>query len=314
MKNLVTKLVFVFNLVAVAFSSLDVKADPISSLRVPITSEDRDLIIEGATYETPDDKLPEYARWFCPPFRYENDVLNDGENSFTVCGINSNEVLKAITSITGVRLNTLEKRAVGLQHNDADLGVTLFQGECPVEWKGINNLSARHSGQGFIWESQSLRALLLQDNYKVFERCRLTHQKLARPLLIALREFETKKKGEKGVEFSYEGEGGKWLKYRVDGEQMGANSGLQIGADMRNVFRSGWVGIGVQGSFFNDELFADWIFKITKLSGDKKGSELSGDALTPHLIYRYGFYQGAYYRIHPERIARFFELSDCMPK
>jgi len=48
------------------------------------------------------------------------------------------------------------------------------------------------------------------------------------------------------------------------------------------------------------------------------------DALTPHMVYRYGFYQGGKYRTDPKRIIEFFgirpsksnkkAIEKCLPK
>ncbi len=73
---------------------------------------------------------------------------------------------------------------------------------------------------------------------------------------------------------------------------------------------SGWMGRGVQGSFLNDELFMNQPFTFKKLDakpGEK--TQLTIDGLTPHLIYRYGFYQGGEYRTDPADIADFFGLT-----
>jgi len=74
---------------------------------------------------------------------------------------------------------------------------------------------------------------------------------------------------------------------------------------------SGWTGRGVQGSFFNDELFSNNVYVIEKVApapGEQKSFAIDG--LTPHLIHRYGFYQGGEYRQGPDAIAKFFGIKE----
>lgn len=231
-------------------------------------------------------------------YRYRQDVDRDKENAFTVGGENSDEVIKKMTGISGVDLETLEKRArpVG--------GTSTFLSPVEKHWEGSTQTYLRKSGDGFIEKEQSLRDLLLTDNQTV-RKLGLTHQKIAEPLLAAMKEYESMGVGkagreEKNASFNFEFQG---RKYHFESTQGG---GVYVIGGAEQLHKSGWEYSPLQGSFFNDHLFANYGFTITEVS---TGAKLKGDALTPHLIHRYGFYQGGSYRMDPHKIADFFHLG-----
>jgi hypothetical protein len=133
------------------------------------------------------------------------------------------------------------------------------------------------------------------------------HQKVAEPLLTAIETFETQNSKVQGpVPFMYNGKN-----YFIEGRIMGigrlravSQQGSQWDRQPKDQFKSGWVSDGIQGSFFNDDLFGNWEYRIRDAAGTK---EILGDALTPHLIHRYGFYQSGKYRMDPEKIIAFFK-------
>jgi len=224
--------------------------------------------------------------------------------------------LNRAKSITGVALDFLTERAKGHPQKSQ------FGKRTGPAWEGINNTKLRSSGDGFIKPEQSIRDLLVKDN-KAVRDLDLTHQKIAEPILMGIEAIKdavaANKKTAKGdeVSFSFGGE-----EYLISRSMMGGaiklfpivktveeESENQRKFQLRMKGRppgTAWIGAGVQGSFFNDELFEDFICTIKR---KKDGKTLTIDMLTPHLIYRYGFYQGGDYRIEPKTIASFFELK-----
>lgn len=180
--------------------------------------------------------------------------------------------------------------------------------------------AARNPPAASLKESQeALRNLLIEDNQRA-RRLGLSHQWLAQPLLMGIAATQTDKEGNKStVVFEYMG-----ISYRVTVGSMGGEVDMLWGVSKTleefaekkrkkgippgNLGDSGWTGRGTQGSFFNDEIFSNRIYTFERLdsTGNTTGS-LTIDGMTPHLIYRYGFYQGGRYRTPPEKIANFFK-------
>ena len=85
-------------------------------------------------------------------------------------------------------------------------------------------------------------------------------------------------------------------------------TGIPMGRLIKPKKRSGWGIMATQGSPFHDDIQANWI--VTIRHATSKTKVLTIDALTPHLMYRYGFYQGGFYRKSgPQDIAKFFGLN-----
>lgn len=243
------------------------------------------------------------------PYVYQTDVLIAGGNRpvFVIAGVNSNEAIANIGSLTGVTLEVLTDRALpnaeeyagewGRSDNDTEL------------FQGLDLVFHRRSGVGQIGRNETMREVLMRDNALVLGQ-NLTHQRVAEPLLSMITDFESelqkatstriKPNSDLGVDMSFNLKG---REYKVSSNSMGRFFFLQQGNDVH----SGWIGSAVQGSIFNDLIFADWYFTITDVS---TGKTLKGDALTPHLIYRYGFYQSGPYRMDPQAIIDFFDLAE----
>lgn len=241
---------------------------------------------------------PDFREFTPKPYRYAQDVAMDGERAFRVGGENSDEAIARMRSLTGLPLETLNQRARPVGATSSQLG-SLFHEKAEPHWEGASHTHMRKSGDGFMSHNENVRDLLLKDNRRVRE-LGLTHQKVARPILDAMKRYEQLKTRQ----FTFE-VGGK--KYKFEAEHAAGNDLSQPGTTYdTHVDRSGWGEGGVQGSFFNDNLFANYHMRIRDLT---TGKTLELDALTPHLIHRYGFYQGGLYRTPPERIAEFFRLK-----
>ncbi len=180
--------------------------------------------------------------------------------------------------------------------------------------------AAKNPPSASLNESQeALRNLLLSDN-QAARNLGLSHQWIAQPLLMGiaagLSENEDKPKP---VFFAYMG-----VQYKISTEMMGgevdivglvsksskefAEKKRRMGVPAGTLGDSGWTGRGTQGSFFNDEIFSNRLYKFERLDSEGRTIDtLVIDGMTPHLIYRYGFYQGGEYRTPPEKIANFFK-------
>jgi len=173
---------------------------------------------------------------------------------------------------------------------------------------------------------QDFRDLLLKDNQLV-RAAGLTHQKIAEPMLAGFealyKALASGKKLQEGesIPFSYDGQeysispthmGGhiKVLPIRTE-EELAEYHKERLERLKKRPPGTAWLGAGVQGSVFHDELFEDSIFTIQR---KKDGKNLQKDMLTPHLIYRYGFYQGGDYRVDPKEVADFFGLKGDQAK
>ncbi len=128
----------------------------------------------------------------------------------------------------------------------------------------------KSSGAGFLGEREKFEDVLAADHKHVTEDLKLTHQALAEPLLkmMAAHYFGFPD------EFTYMGYRYKWSEV-------------------------GWM--GSQFSPFNDGTSASHDITLTNLDS---GATLTFSALVPHMIYRYGFYEGkgTSYRVEPDAI------------
>ncbi len=264
---------------------------------IPFSGVSRDNFIEGSIAG----KLAQsalYASLTPKPFVYATDFKNDGDAAFVVAGVNPSSRLRKLRSLTGLSMDRVDGRMVA---SNAKL---LKRDLAHVEksWTGIGNVGIRRSNDGFLSSGEKFLERLMADNDLVLGQ-KLTHQKVAEPLMKAIGTFEA---AQADGTFEY---GGK--KYAIKAGKMAGDSflfDLLKKSDIRRTSRSGWIGFGMQGSPFNDELFANWYFEITPATG---GKGIRGDALTSQLIYRYGFYQGGKYRMDPSAIIRFFEIKSA---
>lgn len=255
-----------------------------------------------------------YAARDVKPFYYKDDVQKDKNHAFLIGGVNSEQTLKKITQITGLPLEELESRMYGSGNKGMGIYIKDFDNflHNNPTWKKTSYCLQRNSSTGFLAKSQKLRDVLIKDNRTVLSSG-LTHQKVAAPLIQAIKQFE-----ENQNNFVIKAKKEKALpKVILNGKEYLILPQYMVSIDAhpfsiegfitdKPEYRSGWVGFGIQGSSFNDELFANWAFTLVDPKTKKR---LAIDALTPHLIHRYGFYQGGPYRVAPEEIINFFGLS-----
>ncbi|MBI1862448.1 MAG: hypothetical protein HYR96_16160 [Deltaproteobacteria bacterium] len=316
MRNELKVLVSVFVFLGLASP---VKAGP-PVVEVRVRPEDREVQFVAGETKVGGVNAP-YALLKPEPFIYSTDATEQKRirgfetRPFVVAGLNCDKTIKHVATITGVEVETLSRRArPGNQSPDTDKA-----------WKGINNRNVRSSFDGFLKNGQSIVDVLAEDNETV-RGAGITHQMVAAPILTALEHMSvmvdegTDWDPEVGFEVKYEGH-----KYTVKEGTLGLLyfPGLAYDDDMKKVeekdlpkmrakarkkvksYHSGWTGAGVQGSFFNDEIYSSCNLSFTR----EDGKTLAIDCLTPHLIYRYGFYQGGPYRKDPSDIIKFFGLQ-----
>ena len=289
-------------------------------LDVKVRSEDRDIQLSAAEIKVKG--VPAlYAAHRPKPFTYLSDTQPPKKGGgvekqpFLVAGVNCDRTLKAVPTITGVEVDILSQR--GRPGNGAP--------ESDPAWNGINNRAHRSSIDGFLKVGQPIRDVLLKDNATV-RAAGLTHQQVASPALATMEEVaELVEQGkdwdpDSGFEMAISG-----TQYRVKVNNLGTVyfPGLRYDDNMNRVrdedmprvraaarkkaksYRTGWTGAGIQGSPFQDELYSSCSLTFSR----PDGKQLTVDCLTPHLIYRYGFYQGGPYRQEPEALIHFFNLK-----
>lgn len=139
---------------------------------------------------------------------------------------------------------------------------------------------AASSESGFLGEAESLIEVLAADNDTVTQKLKLSHAQLARPLLV-IGYYAARHASTKPIAVSY----GK--------EVFEVNSALSR---------------GFQESPFEDGTKTNATILITNL---RTGQKLNYSLLVPHMIERYGFYEGkgTPYRVDPAKIAQVLGLS-----
>ena len=234
------------------------------------------------------------------PFYYQEDVTAAQaagvDSVFVVAGVNCSQDLRKVVTITGTDIDSLNKRG------HPEIPGKPYAGNPPApHWQGMNRIYSRHSAEGFLAPKEQLIDRLVTDNDFVLGK-RLTHQQIAEPILRASEVVQkTALAGEKPPVFEFSGH-----QYKISYGKMGGLMAYVGPAANNPTLKNGWVGDGVQGSFFRDELFASKILIFEKVPG---GERFEIDALTPHLIYRYGFYQGGDYRTKPQTVIDYFGLK-----
>lgn len=226
----------------------------------------------------------------CPkPFIYKADAKLDNTNAFIIAGMNSPEKLARIKGVTGVSWDLLNKRAQKANYDAADW----FPGADPKQ---------RGSMYGFV-RDKSVQDLIIDDTKNVVSM-NLTHQLLAAPLVQAIEAIEQAPviSGKKQNQARFTFNNRTYIVDAVNDECVFRKDG---DCPKSNLW-SGWSNSG-QGTPFNDKIFSSWYGKITD---SETGETINIDSLTPHMICRYGFYQGSEFRIPPEKIAKFFRLND----
>jgi hypothetical protein len=138
-----------------------------------------------------------------------------------------------------------------------------------------------YSAEGFLGKEERLLDVLVADNLFVLEQNGLTHQDLARPLLRV-------------------GYGAVHSKVVKTAEIRYGKLRLKIHATLSR---------GFQVSPFRDGTKTNAFITVENLASGKK---LKYSLLVPHMIERYGFYEGkgTSYRVDPKAIIEVFELKE----
>jgi len=178
----------------------------------------------------------------------------DKKTGFVVAGLNDTKLILSLKSINGVRIDALEKQ---------------MRPGAPGE---------AGSYAGFLGQTERLLQVMADDNRLVVERLGLTHQDLARPLLL-LGYYAKKQRGEKEVKLGD-------LTFKVRARNYN----------------------GTQESPFKDG--TDTYTDVTIIN-THTGYGLSYSLLVPMMIERYGFYEGkgTSYRVAPKMIVDLFRAE-----
>lgn len=136
------------------------------------------------------------------------------------------------------------------------------------------------SDSGFLGEAESLLEVLVADNDTVTQKLKLSHAQLAKPLLV-IGYYAAQHAGAKPIAVSY-------------------------GKEDFQVYSS--LSRGFQDSPFDDGTKTNATILITNL---RTGQKLNYSLLVPHMIERYGFYEGkgTPYRVDPLKIAQVLGLT-----
>ncbi|MDO8626150.1 MAG: hypothetical protein Q7K39_01680 [Candidatus Magasanikbacteria bacterium] len=187
---------------------------------------------------------------------------------------NTTEDIRKLKSINGIPIDQLE-----LRMRPYDQTKDFFTPVDPAPIPGAEEHLPRFSRSqyGFLGEKESLIEVLADDNDEI-GAYGMTHQKVGR-LLFDLMEAA----GHGTTEFACLG-----------------NKIVHVAAGFPN---------GVQDSPFGDGVMVN--AGALKFTNQTTGRTLSFDRLLPHLIYRYGFYEGhsTQYRLEPKTIMDFFGIK-----
>jgi hypothetical protein len=172
------------------------------------------------------------------------EAKKDAKSGFVVGGKNDTALIKKLTEINGIKIEDLEK----------------------VMRPG------KSSTAGFLGPEEKLLEVMAADNDYVLGELGLTHQEIARPLLL-LGAIAAKEKGE----FTYRG-----VRLRAE----------------RIYFK------GYQDTPFEDGTKTSSDIILTNVDTGKK---LRYSLLVPDMIERYGFYEGhgTRYRVDPKEVTEF---------
>ncbi len=174
------------------------------------------------------------------------------ETGFVIGGKNRTELIRALKEIN--------ERAI------ADLEAEMRPGKL--------------SQKGFLGQDEKLLDILAADNEYVLGTLGLTHQELARHMLVAAAIGKKHKDAKDGVTFRYHGR-----RYRVS-----------------LIFAKGYV-----DSPFRDDTRTNMVASVENLGN---GKTLKYSVLVPQMIERYGFYEGkgTPYRVDPREIIAVFDF------
>jgi hypothetical protein len=186
----------------------------------------------------------------------------DAKTGFLVGGKNATELIRGLTQINGRAIADLEK--------DMRPGAPGEVG----------------SRAGFLGKDEKLLDVLAMDNTFVVDKLGLTHQDIARPLLIAHAIGDKKRFDEKGTLFRYRGHD-----YRIT----------------MICYK------GFQESPFYDNTRTSCDAVLENLTNKKS---LKYSPLVPMMIERYGFYEGkgTSYRVEPAAVLEVFPYLKGMEK
>lgn len=136
------------------------------------------------------------------------------------------------------------------------------------------------SDSGFLGEAESLLEVLVADNDTVTQKLKLSHAQLAKPLLV-IGYYAAQHASTKPIAVSY-------------GKEV-----FQVHSSLSR---------GFQDSPFDDGTKTNATILITNL---RTGQKLNYSLLVPHMIERYGFYEGkgTPYRVDPLKIAQVLGLA-----
>jgi hypothetical protein len=186
----------------------------------------------------------------------------DAKTGFLIGGKNATDLVRKLTQINGRKIADLEK--------DMRPGAGGEVG----------------SGAGFLGKDEKLLDVLAMDNAFVVDKLGLTHQDIARPLIIAHAIGDKKRFDEAGTKFRYHGQNYhiKMICYK-----------------------------GFQESPFYDNTRTSCDAVLENLTNGKK---LKYSPLVPMMIERYGFYEGkgTPYRVEPAAVLEVFPFLKEMAK
>lgn len=231
--------------------------------------------------------------------RYDIAISNEMNSPvFVTAGKNTTETLKHVNSISGISikdLNTLAKP------------------------RGGTTGQPHTSDVGYISKKQNIRDVLIKDNETVVDQFGLSHQKVAEPILDIIKKvnqhFEKDFNDIAGIGVFNKSRSDrnfptpprsklvfivKNQKYEIEVLEPFGKNPLT-----RESYESAWMPGNTQGSIFGDNIFTNYALRIK----NSRGEIIEIDTITPHMIFRYGFYQGGEYRISPEQLIQFFTIS-----
>lgn len=188
----------------------------------------------------------------------------DAKTGFIVGGKNATALIRKLTELNGRTIADLEK--------DMRPGAI---GEKPMG-KGLDRFDG--STKGFLGKDEKLLDVLAMDNAFVVDKLGLTHQDIARPLLIAAALGDKNRFDEKETRFRYHGHD-----YVV---RMTCYKGYQF-------------------SPFYDKTATSCDAELENVTAKKK---LKYSPLVPMMIERYGFYEGkgTPFRVEPAVVLEMF--------
>ena len=254
------------------------------------------------------------------------DRNRDGADAFVIAGINPSDRLRRASGVTGISWENLDELARPPHAHEpqgSTSGLDFNNPDSDSSQKRVTYPRVRHSSEGMLAADTHMRDVMMTDNDTVLDQG-LTHQAVADPLLAGMAAFhrDVPSADVSALEpykhsFALAFHGGhtsfeyRGRRYTIEGQRMQgfwSNSHSDARNPAINGLHDGWRSgdTMTQGSIFDDELFASWVYTIRDV---ETGAELRGDALTPHMIFRYGFYQGGAYRMSPQRIIDFFRLT-----